>query len=238
VRAVASSGDISNIAKGYPGSSFIYGLIDPRTDEVRYIGKSIRPLERLRNHINEPKTNCHRSHWIQGLKKEGLEPEIIIFESVWGEWPWQEAERFWINYGKRNGWPLTNNTDGGDGVDGLQPETRERMRRTWLGRRHSEKTKAIIGLKSSQRRHSDETKGKMSAAQKGRKILWGDEISEAVRKITHEQCEEIKTRLGNGELGISLAKEFGVHRTTISKIKMGTYFLRHRRHKEERGNGE
>lgn len=47
---------------------YIYGLTDPITEEIRYIGKSIRPTERLSNHCNE-KSNCHRSNWIQSLKK-------------------------------------------------------------------------------------------------------------------------------------------------------------------------
>ena len=50
---------------------FIYGLTEPNSDEIRYIGKSVRPLERFRNHINEKPSNCHRSHWLQSLAARG-----------------------------------------------------------------------------------------------------------------------------------------------------------------------
>ena len=76
---------------------YIYALVDPETGEPRYVGKSIRPFERLRNHINEPPSKCHRSNWLQKLAARNLEPEIVILESVRGEWPWQESERYWIS---------------------------------------------------------------------------------------------------------------------------------------------
>lgn len=202
---------------------FIYGLFDPESGMIRYIGKSIRPEERLRNHMQD-KSKCHRSHWLRSLKSKGMKPGMIFLEQVSGEWPWQESERFWISYGKRNGWPLTNNTDGGDGVPGLPAETRERMRKTWLGRKHRPESLLKIGAATAARRHSDETKARMSAARKGCVITWGAKISEATRKLSHEQVGVIAGRLANGEKGIVLAREYGVHRTTLSKIKMGVYF--------------
>lgn len=208
--------------------NYIYGLCDPDSGDIRYIGKTIRPQERFTNHMNE-RSNCHRSHWLQKLKAQGKRPDMVILETVSGEWPWQEAERYWIARGRALGWPLVNNTDGGDGVEGLPAETRERMRQTWLGRKHSDATKAKISAASSARRHSEETKAKMSAAQSGRVITWGDKLSEAVRKLDSAQVESIKVRLAAGELGINLAREFGLHRTTISKIKMGTYSDKYRR---------
>jgi len=39
------------------------------------------------------------------------------------------------------------------------------------------------------------------------------------RKLTSEQVEEIRSRLVTGELGSTLAREFGVHKAQISRIK-------------------
>lgn len=208
--------------------NYIYGLCDPETGEVRYIGKSMRPRERLQNHMNE-KSKCHRSHWLQSLKRRGLVPDMVILETVCGLWPWQESERYWIERGRSLGWDLTNNTSGGDGVSDLPKETRERMRQVWVGRKHSDEAKAKIGAASSRRRASLETRERMRKAQIGRVISWADKVAEAIRKLDPAQVDSIKCRLNAGELGINLAREFGVHRTTISKIKMGTYFDRYRK---------
>ena len=201
---------------------YIYGLCDPETDEIRYIGKSIRPVERLQNHMNE-RSNCHRSHWLQSLKSRGLMPTMVILEELIGEWPWQEAERYWIARGRRIGWRLTNNTSGGDGAPDLPPETRTRMAAVWKGRKHSPETTAKLRLMRKGIRHTDETKAKMSRAQRGRKILWADKIGEKVRKLTPEDVLAIKLAMASGVKGCDLAAQYGVHRTTISKVKMGTY---------------
>jgi hypothetical protein len=200
----------------------IYALLDPETGAPRYIGQTIRPKERLQNHMNEI-SNCHRSHWLQSLKRRGLKPEMVTLATVEGGWPWQLEERWWIALGRRLGWPLTNNTSGGDGVPDLPPETRARMASVWRGRKH--KPESIQKLKAARalRVCTDETRAKMSAAQSGRKILWADKIAAAVRKLSAEQVAEVRRRLAAGEKGKDLAVEYGVHRTTISKIKMGAY---------------
>lgn len=206
---------------------FIYGLVDPLTDEIRYIGKTVRPKERLQNHMNE-KSNCHRSHWLQSLKAQGLRPSMVLIEEVCGAWPWQESERHWIAYGRRHGWPLTNNTSGGDGVPDLPIETRRKMASTWLGRKHSDETKAKIGASSSFRCASELTRKKMSNAHSGREITWAEKIGEANRKFDAEAVLVIRDRLASGEKVVSLALEYGVHRGTITKIKKGIYMQSHK----------
>lgn len=206
---------------------YIYALLDPRTEEVRYIGKSERPVERLGNHMNE-RSNCHRSHWLQSLKRDGLKPHMVILERIQGDWPWQEAERFWINRGRALGWPLTNNTEGGDGVNGLPAETRARMAAVWRGRKHKPESIDKMRLANKGKRHSDEHKEHMRRLMTGRTVTWGDKLAEAVRKLSDEQVATIKRRLDAGERGVALSREYGVHRTTISKIKKGTYYDRYR----------
>jgi hypothetical protein len=212
--------------------AYIYALVDPETGAFRYIGKSIRPKERLQNHMNET-CECHRAHWLRTLKAKGLKPTIEILETVAAGDCWKQREIFWIARGRELGWPLTNNTKGGDGVSGLPPETKERMRQTWIGRKHSEETKRKIGAASSIRRHTEETRCKMSAAHSGRKILWVDKVAAALRKLDEKQVAEIRARLEAGEKNKDLSAEYGVHRTTLSKIKMGTYHLPYRKQAPE-----
>lgn len=206
------------------GVVHIYALIDPETLEARYIGKSVRPAQRFENHCNKPKSNCHRSHWIQSLKRRGLRPMVVILETIIGAWPWQEAERFWIAHGRRLGWPLTNNTSGGDGVPDLPPETRAKMAAVWKGRKHKPETIEKLRAASSGRIASAATRAKMSASQAGRVITWGNKISEATRKFSIDDAAAIVQRLSRGERVVDLSREFGVSRVTISKIKKGVYF--------------
>lgn len=205
---------------------YIYGLVDPETQEVRYIGKSIRPFERLQNHMND-KSKCHRANWLQGLKRKGMQPELVIFEMIQGARPWQEAERYWIARANALGWPLTNNTSGGDGVPDLPQETRDRMRRVWLGRKHKPETLEKLSAVSKGRRKTEEQKQHMKKLMKGREITWGDTLSKAMRKLSASDIMEIKKRLNSGELVKDLAEEYSVHRTTLSKVKNGTYGLKY-----------
>jgi len=44
-----------------------------------------------------------------------------------------------------------------------------------------------------------------------------------VKKLTPEQCADIRRRAAQGEKVADLAAEYRVHRTTISKAKLGKY---------------
>jgi len=207
---------------------YIYGLIDPEVGLIRYIGKSTRPVGRLREHLRE-RSACHRSKWLQSLAARGLEPEMVILERIEGAWPWQEAERFWIAFARRHAWPITNNTSGGDGVPDLPDETRRRMAATWKGRKHKPETIAKLRAARKLRVTSTETRQKMSNAHRGRVIAWGDKIGDSVRKLSEVEVGAIRDQLATGALVKVLARIHGVHRTTISKIKKGTYFGKARR---------
>ena len=218
---------MARLEKEDPGHwmpKYIYGLVDPESQQIRYIGKSIRPLQRLKDHMNEV-SNCHRSHWLQNLKARGLIPQLVILEEIRGEWPWQEAERYWIARAKALGWQLVNNTNGGDGVDGLPLETRQRMAKVWLGRKHSQKTLQKLRETRKGRVASDETRKKMSLSMTGRKITWTAKIAEKNRKLTSGEVESIRIRIEKGEKVRDLATELGLHRTTLSRITAGTYFM-------------
>lgn len=217
--------DYASTAPDSPGRTvYVYALRDPRDGAFRYIGKTVRPVERrLKEHLREAPGEHRRSRWIQKLKRLGLQPEVVVLEQIEGAWPWQESERYWIAFAKAQGWDLVNSTAGGEGVENLSADSRARMAATWKGRKHRPETIAKLKAARALRKTSDATRAKMSASQRGREISWGAKIAVAVRKLSPQQRESILRRLEAGERVKDLAREFGVHRTTLSKVKTGRY---------------
>ena len=113
-------------------SMSIYGLYDPRTSELRYVGFTSQPLQsRLKyGHLrtSELKLRTHKAHWISSLLRLGLKPEIFEIQKTDIN-NWKFDEQWNIEYFKSIGCRLTNATSGGDGTLGRKasPETRRKM---------------------------------------------------------------------------------------------------------------
>jgi len=106
--------------------NYIYTLSNPITNEIRYVGKSIKPNERVRKHINEAKnskTNNHRINWIKSLLAKDLKPKMEIIDTIDGDWEW--LEEYWISQFRTWGFNLVNGTNGGENPP------------SWLGKTHT-----------------------------------------------------------------------------------------------------
>lgn len=95
----------------------IYGLTDPTTNTIRYIGKSSSGLKRPTSHTSpySLKIRSLKTNWILSLIKKNAKPKIIIIEECASESVLNEREVFWIKLCKTGGCRLTNGTDGGNG---------------------------------------------------------------------------------------------------------------------------
>jgi hypothetical protein len=94
------------------GTFYIYGLFDPVSGELRYIGQTTRPGPRLNLHISsQKKTRCQR--WIKSLLNQGLRPEMAILEETTYALI-DETEAFYIAYFRFLDCNLCNHTDGGN----------------------------------------------------------------------------------------------------------------------------
>jgi hypothetical protein len=110
----------------------IYALVDPRTGEDRYVGKTSKALAvRLREHLGDARRrkfeSLPRFRWINALALDGLAPLIRCLDTCGDEW--QPVEMLWIKRLRAAGATLLNCTDGGEGITGckLSEQTRQRI---------------------------------------------------------------------------------------------------------------
>lgn len=162
----------------------IYGLCDPLTGELRYVGKSSRddPRQRVSEHYYAAlrRADTHVARWIRKVGR----PTVVVLEQDPDDL--DDAERWWI--AKLSIFRLCNHTEGGDGGRGLSPsaerraivsaklkgrpkspETRARI--AAAARRRSENPEYMERLRASlsARNRSDEQRAAVSAFHKGRK---------------------------------------------------------------------
>lgn len=62
---------------------FIYILIDPTTNQIRYVGKTTDIKRRIRRHINERFIhNSYKDRWIRKLIDNDYLPEIEVVDII------------------------------------------------------------------------------------------------------------------------------------------------------------
>jgi len=219
---------------------YIYGLIDPRNNRVRYVGWCISLEKRLMAHLRLSclKKKTHKNDWIKLLLSLKMSPTIKLLEVV-DTLNYHEMEKKWIKfYGREN---LTNGTDGGDGQLGHHPslETRKKMGEARRGKNNpnfgktfsdeyrkklSEAHKGqISGMKG--KHLSEETKNKISLSLSGENHPnYGKHLSkETCKKISESNkgrilSEEIKEKISIAHKGKSLSEE---HKKSISQSLKG-----------------
>lgn len=178
-------------------SYIIYGLVDPRTNELRYVGRSSNGLSRPRSHWENSTALCRRDRchtWIRSVLKDGLIPEIEVLAEFFWSFGVNDIlnveERFWIASIRSCGATLTNHTDGGDSF----PDTRGS--KNWMfGKTHPSKGKKL-DLSPAQRERRSTRKGI-------RPNLSAETIAEIARKNTGRK-RTAETRLKQREAALNV----------------------------------
>lgn len=91
----------------------IYGLIDPTTKELRYVGCSTSPTARFNQHLTYGRRHILKmctAEWIADLLTKGLRPELLILEEYETEWKSDagDVEKQWMHHYIDNGAQLLN----------------------------------------------------------------------------------------------------------------------------------
>lgn len=151
----------------------IYKLIDPNTNEIRYIGLTFNDLKlRLKSHMSEP-GKSHKIHWIKNLKKQGIRPIIESIEeniSTFDEAC--EREIYYIDYFKSLGCDLTNMNSGGNKNKKMSEESRKKMSESQKKRYEtfklelSDEVKIILSNKSKERFKNPDEREKLRISNK------------------------------------------------------------------------
>ncbi len=174
---------------------YLYGLEDPRTDALRYIGYTGNPAYRHAQHMTPAKLRgrCHRVNWLTELKTLGLWPVMVILAQRDDRTAIQIAEREAIARFRTEGHDLVNGTPGGDGGP------------TMLGRKHSAISIAKTAAANRGRKKTLEQRRALSDACMGRNK--GVPLSEEHRK-----------KIGEAQRGRTIPPD---HRAKVSKANKG-----------------
>ena len=93
---------------------YFYALKDPFTLKIRYIGQTVAPDNRYRNHIYEAKKNNknHKERWIIQLLRKNAKPIMeILWEDIMSAKEANDFETDMIQFYKDEGCDLTNSED-------------------------------------------------------------------------------------------------------------------------------
>lgn len=115
--------------------------------------------------------STRKANWLRNLLDADLRPLIEVVEDCEDRERLVEAERFWIAQFRALGMPLTNCTDGGDGVHGWRPSSVNRARMSAAQRNKgpvSDATRARMSIAQRGRLHRPESRRKIGDAHRGR----------------------------------------------------------------------
>lgn len=194
----------------------VYGLCSSADGEIRYVGQTVRDVRRRKyEHVWEAKNRRNKQRigmWIRSVLRKGEKVVLFVIEE---NCIFNQTEKRWIAFYKRNFANLVNCTEGGEGTLGWcgnkgnkRPDLSERNRanagkqgrpmteenRLKLSMANKGKKKPWLSERNKLRKgmkgkpHTEEAKLKISNALKGRVITWGDKISEAKRNNINEQA--------------------------------------------------
>jgi len=198
---------------------YIYMLLCPITNHIRYVGKTSNPKNRFYTHISESKLRrTHKECWIFGLIQKNLKPILEILDEVEIS-EWEFWEKHYICLIRSWGFNLVNSTKGGEGMSSEymkkhnpmhNPQTASKLRGIGNGMYGKSPSKETRELWSKIR------KGK-PAWNKGNKEYYSEEmkIKYLYKSIKCHQNNKIYNSIVNA------AKDLSLHKSAIGAVVRG-----------------
>jgi group I intron endonuclease len=176
---------------------YIYALICPLKNEIRYIGKTVQKLNaRLRGHLSlKLNDSTYRANWIKSLIIEGLKPEITLIEEC-TDIDWEDREKYWIDFYSKK-YNLVNHSKGGQGRCENKLSTKQKMseilKERWKDISYKNKmcdmSKELWKNEDYRKnRITDEAKERIRQANIGRKS--SNELKQRLSKINKERWKD------------------------------------------------
>lgn len=199
---------------------YVYTHIDPRTNEIRYVGKGNRDRA---YRINSGRSGHHKN-WLKQLKLLDLRPIILILEKDLEEKQALLREKELILEYRNKGLKLTNLTDGGDGMSGHKPseETKRKISESRMGIKNPmfgrvAHNRGVPPSEESKRKNSESHLGKISP-NKGRPMLEATKKKLSEGRIGKKSSEETKRKISISQTGRKSSEET---KKKLSRSKMG-----------------
>lgn len=198
---------------------YVYGLYDPRTKELRYIGQTVMLLwRRLACHLvpSVLARPSHRTNWLKELLKAHLRPTIEALAEATSQEELDRLEVEFIAAARARGERLVNQEPGGNTPS---PEHRAKLAALKRGIPRTEATKAKISAAKKGKKLSLEHREKISSA------LVGKDQSHIQRRVgdSHPEyrhdisTEDILRRLAGGQTKVEVAQALGVSPTFVHR---------------------
>lgn len=195
---------------------YIYGLFDPKENELRYIGITKNPKRRLGRHLmpSKLKSPTYKNNWIKYLLSQNLKPVLQIFEEFSLEKEAFDSEIFYITYFKWLGCNLTNTANGGEGGFTGKPSEQTLLKLKEINSKpKSETHKSRISASHIGIKPGLETRLKISVSKLGSNNI--------MSKLDDEKVKLIRQLLKDSIQINKISKMFNVSRRTISDVKHG-----------------
>lgn len=222
-------------------TTFIYGLCDPTTGQIRYVGKADDPNRRCGFHISSarnPKSSSYKTYtarWIRDLDSKGMKPYYVVLEWVPVS-EWEHWEKWWIDFFFGIGCRLVNTGEAGLGAarnwNKGKPKTADQRKKMSEARKG--KSYGPRGPFSPEAREAIRqgllragVKPPPLAYENARKSVAGKPAWNRGKKMSEETCRKLSAmRMGN-------TFTLGYKQTEETKARMSAAQLRRR--ERERG---